>query len=1531
MLKSGGKWGYILTRVFRTVIAIIAGLFLLCLTLSVAVQLPFIQNRLIDKTTEVISNSIEGKIDIGRIYVIVPNRLVIKNISIVCGVSPVLPDSVVRVMECSDTLLNCNKLSISLSTGNLLIGRLKLNRLELNRGVVNILNEEPKRTNLERAFKIEKNRKKEKKESRFVAAMSKFRMHSFRFTFKNPYKPQIGGENCINWANIRLSDINIDIRNIKFRGDTIFASIRDVQTKDAGGLECRKVNGDVIVCSTGAYIKNLVLWDGYSKLYASRFNLAFEDPHALANFTKEVSIEADLTDAIFSLRSLARVSPNIPNCDGFYTISGSASGPVEHLRGKNIVIESTNGEIRLNVDYEIDGLPDYRSAIFKIKAKDSYFNTNTIADILSSFSNEKAATAISKITPGIRYSANAEFKGPLNDAAVSGGVSSDIGNISFNGKISGLLSAPEIYIATSMKGVDVNVGSILDTKSLGKFTFSSTLNASVPRREGEMVLNIDSLGISSAKILEYEYSNIVASGKIKDAMFDGRLACHDPNMNLLLQGVFNLGTLNSEQPLLNNDHFKIFANVPYANLAKLKLFNRDSTSIVSFKTMSTFDMKDGVFLGEIKIFEPAYRNENGEFRMSDVVFTSRQEGKNYKSSITSNFLNGGYQGTVDIISFIYAIIAKSIYKDVNGLFPESNEESRMSMRELMEKNIEGELQLTTGDTRAFLSTIMPELRIEKNSKLNARIETGGGVAANFSSKGVSFGNNVIYSPQLFFVNSGGASTLRINSEEFRTPVLNFENIGIDLRGKDNRVNGTLTFKNDSTGKNSARIDAVGLFSSNNKSLQIEDGSYLILDGHKWNLSRSTLKISGEEMLLESFSLKNKNQEFTAGGVLGRKIAPDTYGDSLNLKLQRFNISMFNSLLNKPLNLQGVFSGESNYSSLSGIKKMQTDISADSVYIYGNQFGNLKIQCGYSTSEQRYEIELTNDLKGKRRINATGYLNPWENRLNMNIVLNNLSSSYFEPFLTGIFSGMKGDIEAHMKLEGPLDKLSLTSNDFKFKDFKAKLDYTNVIYTISGGLLIDEKGIVANNLKISDGYGGEGSIHGGVSYKYFKDISFNTRIELKNLLGLNTSLKDNQSFYGNVKANGNVGISGGIDNIKLILNVSPSSKGNLHIPLSSNASSRKSNLLTFKENYIYAYDDESYMPTFSAKKKSSSTNIDVELFANVNSQVDMFIDMGRGSGDMLRGNGNGMLTVTTNGSGETMNIYGTYTLEDGDYRFSLGNFALATRTFKLNSGGTINFNGPLDNTKLNLSATYSTKASISTLIADTSSVSTRRAVNCGINLDGDLTNPKIGVSIDIPDLDPTTKVRVESALNTEGKKQKQFAALLLSGGFVPDENSGITNNSTILYSNASDILSNQLNGILQQLGIPLDLGLNYQPTDKGQSVFDVAVSTALFNNRIIVNGNIGNDPHTTGRNVIGNVDVEIKLDEKGKLRLTLFSHSADKYSNYLDNKQRTGLGVSYQREFNNRHDILPKRSKEQKEKDKAAKALKKELKKNQKNK
>jgi hypothetical protein len=329
------------------------------------------------------------------------------------------------------------------------------------------------------------------------------------------------------------------------------------------------------------------------------------------------------------------------------------------------------------------------------------------------------------------------------------------------------------------------------------------------------------------------------------------------------------------------------------------------------------------------------------------------------------------------------------------------------------------------------------------------------------------------------------------------------------------------------------------------------------------------------------------------------------------------------------------------------------------------------------------------------------------------------------------------------------------------------------------------------------------------------------------------------------------------------------------------------------NHIDPY--EIFMQKTQIEEKSPN-EFTVKLNVTARPDVEAFVEIDKASGNVLSGRGSGNISLRANS--DVFEINGDYRLEAGNYKFAAIN--IVNRDFKIQEGSNIRFNGDIMDSDLDIDAIYKTKASIDALISDTTSVANRRTVECGINIQGKLSSPQIGFSIEIPDLDPTIKSRVESALSTEDKVQKQFLSLLISNNFIPDEQSGIVDNTSTLYSNASEMVASQINNIFQKLNIPLDLGLRYQPNTRGNDIFDVAVSTQLFNNRVIVNGNIGNKQYSSGNTeneVVGDIDIEIKLDRSGAFRLNLFSHSADQYTNYLDNLQRNGVGITYQTEFN----------------------------------
>ena len=81
--------------------------------------------------------------------------------------------------------------------------------------------------------------------------------------------------------------------------------------------------------------------------------------------------------------------------------------------------------------------------------------------------------------------------------------------------------------------------------------------------------------------------------------------------------------------------------------------------------------------------------------------------------------------------------------------------------------------------------------------------------------------------------------------------------------------------------------------------------------------------------------------------------------------------------------------------------------------------------------------------------------------------------------------------------------------------------------------------------------------------------------------------------------------------------------------------------------------------------------------------------------------------------------------------------------------------------------------------------------------------------------------------------------------------------------------------------------------------DVALSSQLLNNRLLLNGNFGyrdNTYNTSNTNFIGDFDLEYLLNSKGTFRLKAYNHFNDQ-SYYLRNALTTqGVGIMWKHDF-----------------------------------
>jgi len=164
--------------------------------------------------------------------------------------------------------------------------------------------------------------------------------------------------------------------------------------------------------------------------------------------------------------------------------------------------------------------------------------------------------------------------------------------------------------------------------------------------------------------------------------------------------------------------------------------------------------------------------------------------------------------------------------------------------------------------------------------------------------------------------------------------------------------------------------------------------------------------------------------------------------------------------------------------------------------------------------------------------------------------------------------------------------------------------------------------------------------------------------------------------------------------------------------------------------------------------------------------------------------------------------------------------------------------------------------------------------------------------------------------------KQIFSLLILNRFTqPKGNFQYSNFNTGLGSTSAEMMSNQLSNWLSQISNKFDIGdigVNYRPgTQMTSEELEVALSTQLFNDRLSIDGNIGvSGQNSTNKssNIVGDVNLEYKLSDKGNFRLKGFNKSNTVDMLNTNAPYTQGAGVFWRKEFDNFKDLFEKKKK-----------------------
>ncbi len=630
-------------------------------------------------------------------------------------------------------------------------------------------------------------------------------------------------------------------------------------------------------------------------------------------------------------------------------------------------------------------------------------------------------------------------------------------------------------------------------------------------------------------------------------------------------------------------------------------------------------------------------------------------------------------------------------------------------------------------------------------------------------------------------------------------------------------------------------------------------------------------------------------------------------DALNVNVRNFQINTLGFYLKQNVELSGIANGKFSFTNLLDKPVILSDLTIDTLYYKDQLIGDVNLVSQWNSNRSVIDSKLSVFRRGKTRLNATGFYEPSSGILNFDTKVDSVSLEVLETFIGGSLTDFTGYGSGKVNIGGTTKKF-LMDGALYGSNAGLTVDVTQVPYTFNDSVYFRNDSIVFDKITIYDPAGNTGIFNGTISHSNFKDARFNLQLSSDKIIALNTTSRDFDQFYGVAVAKGRLDITG--RDKKFDFNASTTSlRGtDLSISMEGEGQAEQYEFIDFVKSTSIDQNN-----TEEKEKKDESTKIHFVLAAEATPEAKVQLIYNSQIGDIIKAQGEGILVFEMNEEGEIF-LSGNYHPTKGDYLFTLRN--VINKRFSIEQGGTIVWSGDPYNADIDLRAVYKLKATLYDLLFDryeNINKNQRVQVECVIHLEDELANPTISFEINLPDAEESIKDEVMQYFSTEDDLNKQMLSLIVLGKFyTPDYKRGIyeAQNTNMLGTTASELFSNQLSNWLSQINENWDVGVNYRP---GNNITDdeieLALSTQIFNDRVTLNGNIGNNVNTYNTNtnssqIVGDFEINVKLVPSGKLQFKAYNRSNNNLI-YETAPYTQGVGISVTEEYNTFQDLMRK--------------------------
>ena len=1260
-------------------------------------------------------------------------------------------------------------------------------------------------------------------------------------------------EQGVDYNHLRFAELSGNATDFRIEGSQIGIDLKMLSGVELGsGLQIRELKTLLTYDPKFLELDKLSIKTDKSHI-KEYLRLDLVGPQGYSEFLDQVKITARMEETKIHVNDLHLFATAIPQIEDEIYLSGEIIGTVSDIKSDEFLIR-VGEKTALFGSFYMDGLPEFEKTYLNISLKNSVISARDLAPYLP---DELQAT-LNKFKL-IRV--DADFAGLPNRFTTNGTFKTGIGNLEGRVNFDQVKGKPSLVSNVKVQNLDLGILAD-DSELLQKISLEGRVNLTGSTLK-DMLLDLDAR-ISQLGINGYTYSQINTDATYGLDLFRGNLTINDPNLKAQIRGYMNLKE--------SVDSVQLVANLDTAFLDRVNLTEKP-TFISGKLDINTKGRKLDDIQGIIRFNDVNIGYEDRFLELGGAYFQSLFAGGTRTLSLNSDYIVAAASGQFNLeqmSSDLQVLGSQYLAILLNESQPVADLEKNFSESYSLDLNVK------MVDINPIVQLFAPDFTISKNTVLEgAFYQTPENTVFNFftSIDQLTYQKNTAKAINIDFntskiINSEDilASFYIYSKEQSVQDQINFTNFGFEAIWNQNLLDLKLSLDQDST-QSKARINAEAGFSSLATTLRFKPSELQVLD-RLWQFDpQNLITVSNGEINIDNLRVINEEQYLEAEG----KISPNPE-DILFVNFQAVNVDILNTIT--PYQFAGIGKGNIQLSNLMDRAKISGNMTVEEMEI--NQFPVGQVAARVELDDANLILSVVNEFNGAKKIDINGIVGLEYKTLDMEARLNDPNLVIFEPFLSKYITKLGGTVSGNLQIRGTTDSPEVIGTG-RLNDAQFHVNYLGTDYRADGSILFQPTQISFRDLIIRDFYGKRATFTGGLNHRAFSNIYLDISSRLTDFQVLNTTARDNESFYGTAFATGTFSIRGSTSNLDINAKVVSNNNTRIFIPLTSSNEQ-------YQEDFIQIINIQDTVRINALSEDINRLDLEnirmnFELDVTPDAAIEIIIDPK--TGESIQGRGRGLLTMNIDTQGN-FSLSGNYEITEGKYNFSLYN--IVKKDFSIEPGSRITWFGNPYEGIMSIKAIYEEDVSLQPLLAnatnqENSQMRRRYPLKVKMNLEGELLSPDISFSFDFSEFPSSGDVQTTiSAFQSrvaadEQEMNRQVFSVIMTKNFSPEgQFSGAANISTSL----SNLLSSQLNTFLGQLDKNLEVNIDLATLDENTlENFQLSVAYTFLDGRLRVSRDGGftdNQGNASAASIIGDWQAEYMLTEDGVYRLRIFNRN-----------------------------------------------------------